>query len=261
MKDKKQQFGYTIVEVMIVLAVSSVMFVIAANFINGKQAKTSFTQGVNSLSAQIQDIIDDVVDGKYSDVAVSCTESSSSVNITPVAQPQGTNAQCVFRGKLIHFYGPVNDRTKYEVIPLVDLRNPPSGTATDLSRINSSSTLVQKELIPQRLNVVSGIVTPLSGTEVNAYNIGFLQSSGTRNDSGIGYKSGTQSVNLVYVPVSSNMPNTTPAVPDMIKGTVLPAKSFVLCVSDGSRYATIRVGGNINGLLTVSTQMKGESGC
>ena len=261
MKDKKHQFGYTIVEVMIVLAVSGMMFVIAANFINGKQAKTSFTQGVNSLASQIQDVIDDVVDGKYSDVALTCNDSSSSVSINPTANPQGKNAPCVFRGKLMHFYGSPNDRNKYEVIPLVDLRAPPSGTATDLSRINSHPTLVQKELVPQRLNVVSGIVTPSAGSDVNAYNIGFIQSSGTRNVSGIGYKSGTQSISLVYVPVSINMSTTNPAIAGSLNGTVSPARSFVICVSDGSRYAIISVGGNANGLLTVSTKMKGESSC
>ena len=53
-RHSKQPFGYTIVEVMIVLAVSSAMFLIAANFINGKQERTAFSQGSNEMVSQLQ---------------------------------------------------------------------------------------------------------------------------------------------------------------------------------------------------------------
>lgn len=55
MKGGKSPLGYTVVEVMIVLAVSGIMFLVAANFINGKQQKTSFANGVNEMASRIQD--------------------------------------------------------------------------------------------------------------------------------------------------------------------------------------------------------------
>ena len=68
MNGGKRPLGYTIIEVMIVLAVSGVMFIIAASFISGKQESTAFTEGANEFASQLQQTIAEVADGQYSDV-------------------------------------------------------------------------------------------------------------------------------------------------------------------------------------------------
>lgn len=111
--------GYTIVEVMIVLAVSGVMFLIAANFISGKQAKTAWNLGVNTLAADVQSKIDSVSDGQYTDVPTACTVTYDKKSEPPIPlaaqldnrtvildsslNVQGTNASCVFMGYMFHF--------------------------------------------------------------------------------------------------------------------------------------------------------------
>jgi len=57
--------GFTIIETMIFLAISGVMFLMAASFINGKEAQAEFEQGMNQTNAKITSIIDNVSDGNY----------------------------------------------------------------------------------------------------------------------------------------------------------------------------------------------------
>ncbi|HSW85616.1 MAG TPA: type II secretion system protein [Candidatus Saccharimonadales bacterium] len=102
--------GYTIIEVMIVLAISGVMFLIASTFINGKQEKASFTQGVQDMASNIQNVIEQVQDGQYSDIPVNCKYNpyttlfpTNTTHQTGVSNGQGTNTKCVFLGKLLDF--------------------------------------------------------------------------------------------------------------------------------------------------------------
>ena len=73
----KQPLGYTIIEVMIVLAVSGLMFIIAATFINGKQQRATFTAGVNEMASELQNVIEQVNDGSYADVPLNCVSAGA----------------------------------------------------------------------------------------------------------------------------------------------------------------------------------------
>lgn len=106
----KSPKGYTIVEVMIFLAVSGFMFIMAAAFISGKQAKATFREGMNQLNASTQQVINDVANGYYpSTENFSCTANQSDAapstpaitNLTTKAR--GTNQGCVFLGKVMQF--------------------------------------------------------------------------------------------------------------------------------------------------------------
>jgi len=57
--------GYTIVEVLIFLAISSLMFLLAAGFISGKQSAVEFKQGMNDINTQIGSVVNDVANGQY----------------------------------------------------------------------------------------------------------------------------------------------------------------------------------------------------
>jgi prepilin-type N-terminal cleavage/methylation domain-containing protein len=125
--------GYTILEVMIVLAISALLFLMAASFINGKQSSTSFTTGVAQFSSNLQGVLDQVTNGQYSDVPLQCTYSGSGLNITTkpsdtgdVSPDQGTNPQCVFLGKMVHFTGDL-PTTGYTVYSIAGARLLPSG--------------------------------------------------------------------------------------------------------------------------------------
>jgi type II secretory pathway pseudopilin PulG len=234
----RQPLGYTIVEVLIVLAVSAMMFVVAANFINGKQERTAFNQGSNELVSQLQSILDDVKDGHYSDVPINCSTASGPVTFPVVASPgQGSNQDCVFMGKLVHFYEsgtPLPER--YEVISLAAKRADTGSVLSDVAPIMDLTTQVT---VPQSLDITDIQVTDSSGLHLSS-SIGFAQS--------LIVGGSTQPMSIVYN--NPSLSNSGPiTVSTSIDGSnTMVAQSAIFCVTDGTRQAKIIIGGNGNQL-------------
>jgi type II secretory pathway pseudopilin PulG len=97
--------GYTIVEVLIFLAVSSLMFVIGMTSINGRQEQVRFSQAVRELDSVLQDYINDVSTGYYpSSGNISCRVNARNYTITADStQAAGGNEECMLLGKAIQF--------------------------------------------------------------------------------------------------------------------------------------------------------------
>jgi prepilin-type N-terminal cleavage/methylation domain-containing protein len=261
----KQPLGYTIIEVMIVLAVSGLMFVIAASFINGKQQQASFKSGINQLASQIQDVIEQVTDGKYSDIPINCVNNAGTLNLPKGAQQQGTNQDCVFVGKFMHFdVGGIQN--KYEIFSLANLRDTTSlAGATPITPYAFPFTggyeLTTKADTPQSLNVKS---VTLNGT-ISIYGFGFTQSQGTPIGR-TGYVSGGQTIGLVYALTLSSTASESTAAQEITSGGLGGGDSVSMCVTDGGHYAQILLGGkdtngNQQSQLTVSVQQLGNTAC
>lgn len=251
MKDKKHQFGYTIVEVMIVLAVSSLMFVLAASFINGKQAKTAFSTGVNEMSSRLQDTIEQVNRGKYSDILLKCISNGSTavVSVGDGTTPQGANPPCVFIGKFTHF-SVAGDKQQYEIFSLAGLRDKTTLATAGVTTINNGDAdLTVNAKIPQGLDVES---VKVNGTP--SYGFGFVQ--------GMDNASGSQNISLVSTTIPLNDSLTTDTAASQITSSNLNAnkpKTVVICLTDGTRFATITIGDKDNELIA-RTKL-GLSGC
>ena len=122
--------GFTIVEVLIVLAISGVIMVATLPFISGKQSSTQYTVGINQLQAQISSVINNISTGNIP-VAGSyvCTESSSTIRIT---SGTGSNTgACQFIGEAIYF-----QKNSMKVIPIIGLRVNSSVLVQSLSDAN-----------------------------------------------------------------------------------------------------------------------------
>lgn len=112
---------------MIFLAVSGLMFVIAAAFIQGKVSSTQFHQSINDINTKINQVIGDVSNGFYpSNNDFSCSSSSGNANLSITSvnhNQQGTNGPqsnsggCTFIGKTIQM-APASDNTTYNVYTL-----------------------------------------------------------------------------------------------------------------------------------------------
>lgn len=251
MKGGKRQAGYTIIEVMIVLAVSGVMFVIAASFVSGKQAKAAFTEGTNEFASQLQTIIAQVTDGQYTDVGLNCIYDSATKTTTVGlgTNKQGTNSTCVFLGKALYLahgaYGP-----NYQVLSLAAGRvdsGLPAGTTITPADVSPAviDSLNLDQVVPQSLDVTKVTEVDSGGGTHTNVGIAFLQGLGAIDTSG-DLAGGAQSVGLYYI--SGLTPTTGSADALIASGSNLkPAESVTICVSDGSRYATLTLGGTTTG--------------
>ncbi|MEK7599449.1 MAG: prepilin-type N-terminal cleavage/methylation domain-containing protein [Patescibacteria group bacterium] len=289
MKGVKKPFGYTVVEVMIVLAVSGVMFLIAIDFISGKQERVSFQQGSNELVSRIQGIIEEVTDGQYTDIPISCnTNAGGSLTITgTLSATQGQNLNCTFLGKLLHFTG--GESTDYEVFSLAGARLIQTGvnvgkpvasvpdtnmTPIDDKFTNGGSvtgvTLTRQYRVPQGLLIKdTKIVDTDGGVWSDKYAFGFIQGLGTSGvDAVTGvangtYKSGAQTLSIIFnKSIVENQTQTVAA--NNIKADSLhtgTAKYVCLAITDGTRWALVRIGSdsitNNGAQLSVSVQPKG----
>lgn len=131
MKRGRQTQGFTIVEVLIFLAVSGALLISALYFISGTQGKTQFTQAANDVLQQVNAVVNNVANGYYAgNDDVTC----SIVGGKPVAtnggsQARGTAKDCVFLGRVLSFdsedsfkiYDVVGRRTDGSGVDIVDI--------------------------------------------------------------------------------------------------------------------------------------------
>ncbi len=94
--------GYTIIETMIFLAVSSALFISVVLLVSGQQRRTEFAQAVRDLQSRITDIQNDVATGHYFETS-NFTCDTGTLPMRPAAPPvfdPSTDADVVDGGSL-----------------------------------------------------------------------------------------------------------------------------------------------------------------
>lgn len=115
--------GYTVIEVLIVLAVTGALFVSAAIMIAGRQNRTAFEQAVRNVQSQIQSAIDEVVVGHYPNNGdIECIATGSGPSISVGTTGQGANGDCIFMGKVIQFAVGGTDPEQFKAYTVAGLR-------------------------------------------------------------------------------------------------------------------------------------------
>ena len=263
MSTGKHPPGYTVIEVMLVLAVSGFIFTIAATFVNGRQAKVAFTEGSNLMAAQIQDVINEVIDGEYSDTPLECSYSSGSThpNIASSAtDTQGKNAECVFLGKMFHFNNNADSEdTRYDILSLAAGRATPDDSDRPLTDLVESDPkvitgLTTRHLVPQNLDINKITVNDT----FDSYVFGFLQGQGSL-DSGDSLDNGAQGVNLYFIEGAGPALTVDQAIIRINSPVFLEkANKVEICLSDGERYSVVNIGVT-NGQMTATTKIWGTT--
>src|SRR5436190_880500 len=97
--------AFTIVEVMIVLAVTAAILLSALLMIGHQQENTEFIQAVHEAQSQIDDVINNVNSGYYaSRQNFECQSSlSGPVVDDSSSNTRGTNKDCIIIGRTMHF--------------------------------------------------------------------------------------------------------------------------------------------------------------
>lgn len=97
--------GYTIVEVMLFLAISGVLFVAATITFGGQQDKTAFEQGIKDFTSQLQKSVDEVSTSVFPAGNYTCQKDIITTPARPApvlkntTSSQGTNQDCIFLGR------------------------------------------------------------------------------------------------------------------------------------------------------------------
>lgn len=269
-KNSQKNFvGFTIIEVMIVLAITGALLILGGIIISGQQAKTQFSQSVNDLQAQINDVINNVATGYYANVAsftdqYNCTDSSGPF-FTKVTSPslpnkQGANEKCIFIGRAFQFTNTPN----YNLFNIAGLRSTAGGiNASTLAQAlpkaispgNSPPAdfpnTTQKQQLDYGLTPTKMSYT--SGTRVDIGAVAFVSHLGSY---------ATQQVDLIPI-TGSTTPTlaSTPAdVVDQINNlssygdaAANPAGGVSICFQSfvsSSQYAVITIDGQNRQLVT-----------
>lgn len=96
---KRQRAGFTIVETLIVLAVSGVLFISVAALISGQINRYRTRDAVFNLESSVRDVLNDVSTGYYPEKVGSNPDCSGGT----AGSGRGTNTGCVIAGKSITF--------------------------------------------------------------------------------------------------------------------------------------------------------------
>jgi type II secretory pathway pseudopilin PulG len=102
-RPKMLKAGFTIVETMIVLAVTGLLFVSFTTAIAGRQGKVRFQQSVTQVKNDVIQAISDSQSGYYpTQENFTCTVGAS-LTFNIGAKDQGTNDDCIYLGTVLQF--------------------------------------------------------------------------------------------------------------------------------------------------------------
>ncbi len=266
---KRRNQGFTIIEVLIVLAVSGLLLTAALVTINGKQRVTSFNQSIRNLQTELQQIVNDVGSGYYpNNGTISCANGGpgGGVKLTSGAASQGTNVDCIFLGKVLQFAVGSNDPEIYNVYTLAGLRGNIVSPSLDLksakARVIAKGTAATDTGIPDAfeskrllygLTVSHMYYSNAAGAKVaDIAAVGF-----TMNINSLGDADGSQHVDIVAVPNTTlhvDKSNGVQQINDSVASidktkigtTIDPPGGVQICVNSGGteQSALISLGGS-----------------
>lgn len=114
MKRAPVSAGFTIVETMIVLAVTGLLFVSISGGFSGRRSNAEYKTSSSDARSRVQQIISEVQNGYFpatEDFVCTDAGAAAPLNIsTIVGRGQGQNEECVFLGKAITFNDPTDPR-------------------------------------------------------------------------------------------------------------------------------------------------------
>lgn len=274
--------GYTIVEVLIFMAVSGLMFVMAIVFVSGKQSSVEFRQGLFDVNAEIRSVVNDIADGRFDGLSFGGNTRcrANTAGGPPVIDTAGTAEQganggpegCIFLGKVMQFnvsdYGS-DSRNYFSTFTVAGRQVDASGLAvTDFSAASptaihsypggrstknlTNSSQLQSGLESTGMFYCSGT---LCATRQSIGAIGFFGSfNPALGTSSTSAQSGGQSVTTAFLPGSvwgdsrngtANRINTNAQLIND-SNTVRGGRYILLCFRNGAKEGAVMVGG-ING--------------
>ncbi len=272
--------GFTVVEIMIFLSISGIIFFSVVNLVSQRQKPTYFLQGSRTFYSQMQSLAADVNDGYYNDVKqFSCNTvdtgapSAQVPQVSPGGGTQGQNYGCTFIGYAIQFSPqdvPSTAPTTYNVYAVFarqfELYQNSGSPPADFQDALPVPELVSTVTIPSRFKISSVNYTDSNtngGSPVPDSIVGFFY-----NFAQSGSSQGSLATQLVPVPVPSaplfytgstaknyisSLTNAAPASATTVTNSsnsitpINPSQGVDICLKStdySNRFAKITIGGN-----------------
>lgn len=272
--------GFTIVETMIVLAVTGLLFVAIAATLNGRINSAEFVHAVETLQVQIQDKIDATADGYYvNGYNFSCRNSNGKVSLGfgTGNNSRGTNQACIYLGRVIQFGVQGTHPEEYRIYAVAGLRGPTNGPKSPFSNVNPTIVWDQGAFggnfrdYSAAAGLEYGLTT--AWVRVGLVDIGavaFLVEPG--NFGATSYNSGAEPLDLVPIPGSllQRSPRTEIPIidsklndPNLTSDAPLnPPAGVQICVVSGSNsQSALLTIGRLSTNLHVTLDIKGNKTC
>lgn len=277
--------GYTVVEVLIFLAISGVLFVSAMLAMSGKQAQTEFNQTVRDFQTQLQSINDNVAHGFYNRLqAFSCQYAGgagSGISITAGNTAPGTNTDCIYIGEAIQF-APNGNANTYRLYTLAGQRQTanggnlqdvgslddakPTAIAQGLSTNTTTPDMYQDYKLANGIQVGKVTYQLSSGGPQNTGALAVVTSFPATDATTGSLNSGSQSFSILPI-IGTNMGDSGGDFVDKVNqitsangwGTmpINPPNGVTICLTGGgtNQSALIIIGGQGHGHLDAALQI------
>ncbi len=276
------QRAYTIVEVMIVLAVTGALLVSFLAVFGGQQNKTEFSQSINDIDSKIRDIITNVSNGYYANYDNFYCDAPGGAGpvIHQGSNPQGQNTDCIFIGRSMQF-APDNEQTRFNIYNVVAQRVTGGHEVTTLDEAKpkavgpnapAGADSTERDELLYGLKAVRMYFRDGASPPVRINTVSFISS--LPGYSGADLNPGSTTVQLmpVYVTspptpdIQSSVPgnaemkgaqniNENNMGPSVIPPTGVPDGGVTICFesSDAEQYGIITIGSNNRQLTTKVT--------
>lgn len=279
--------GFTVVEVMIVLIITGALFTSAALLIAGKQNQTAFSQGIQQIQSQIQQIMNEVAIGYYPNTNnFQCTAGASGPVISNVSpNSQGANAGCIFVGKAMQFKVHGTDPEEVMIYTIAGLQKrvsdgQDSQSLSDARPMVVAPSTVQPSLPNASTNIIvqNNLTTVDNGIGVNGMwydngagkvQVGAVAFTTSFPQPGAGgiLASGSQQMNVVPIDTSATNAtqlNTVDAINAKIQSSIVnPSGGVSICFASGgtNQSGLITIGGNSHPLSVKLQITNGNRTC
>lgn len=260
MKRGRLPQGFTIIEVLIFLAVSGALAISALFFVSGMQNKTQFNQAANDVLQQISSVINNVDNGYYggSDNVACSVVTGVPVASVGATKERGTNQACIFMGRVLEF----KDQDSFIIHDVVGRRQTTAGSEVT-TVVDAMPRLITGTA--QTIHYKNGLrfkvgASLKDSTNVGGYGaIGFfgtLAQASLNPDQGL--ETSAQQSDFII------LENSTTALNNLSNTTynIRRNKQMTLCLDSGSsggQRAIITIGGQ-NGASSATTTMTIDTG-
>ncbi len=245
--------AFTVVEVMIVLGVSSMLMISGLLLINGQQAKTQGKQALDDIKQQMDTVINNIATGYYPSFDnILCNAPAAgppSVGVGAAgSNSRGANTGCIFVGEAVQFRLNGVD-SDYNVYSLAGRQYRSGTTNEDVHSVADTMPVAHDALIDNK--VLQYGMKPVRVKYNDTTNIGTFAiiTDFAGLDSNGNLASGSRAAQL-YAVTGSALGDSQAAIEGVINNTanLVAANKVTICFDIGlKQYGIITIGSTNNG--------------